>query len=91
MSFILLVFFLPFRVAKLYGKGTGFALGLLFLPMIFYPILALDDSEFVGEATPTPQPTPQLTPQSVNAIASQATPQPTSQSTPQTSPQPTPQ
>ncbi len=31
-------------LSKSFGKGTGFTLGLLFLPYIFYPILAFDKS-----------------------------------------------
>ncbi len=34
--------------AKAFGKGSGFALGLLFLGFIFFPILAFDDSKYVG-------------------------------------------
>lgn len=30
-------------VARVFGKGTGFGLGLCFLPIIFYPILAFDE------------------------------------------------
>ena len=37
-------------VAKNFGKGAGFGLGLVFLAFIFYPILAW------GSATYTPQP-----------------------------------
>jgi len=29
-----------------FGKGTGFTLGLIFLPFIFYPILAFGDAEY---------------------------------------------
>ena len=40
------------RLAKAFGKGTGFAVGLIFLPFIFQLILAFDKSEYVGvEAT----------------------------------------
>ena len=35
-----------FDIAKAFGKGTGFGLGMLFLPFIFFPILAFDSSEF---------------------------------------------
>lgn len=35
------------KMAKAFGKGTGFVLGMLFLPLIFYPILAFDKSEYV--------------------------------------------
>lgn len=36
------------EVAKNFGKGTGFGLGLAFLSPIFYPILALGDAVFEG-------------------------------------------
>ena len=32
-------------IAKAFGKGTGFAIGMIFLPYIFFPILAFDSSE----------------------------------------------
>ena len=35
-------------VAKRFGKGTGFALGLVFLPFIFYPILACGDASYTA-------------------------------------------
>ena len=33
-------------ITKNFGKGTGFLLGLLFLPMIFLPILAFGSAEY---------------------------------------------
>ncbi|MBZ0199154.1 MAG: DUF5684 domain-containing protein, partial [Ignavibacteriaceae bacterium] len=33
-------------LAKVFGKGGGFAAGLIFLPMIFYPILGFGDAEY---------------------------------------------
>jgi hypothetical protein len=44
------VFFiiLVFDIAKSFGKGTGFALGLLFLSIIFFLILAFGDAQYVG-------------------------------------------
>lgn len=33
-----------------FGKGTGFTLGLLFLSLIFYPILAFSNAEYKGPA-----------------------------------------
>ncbi len=36
------------KTAKAYGKGGGFAVGLIFLAPIFLPILAFGDSEYVG-------------------------------------------
>lgn len=35
-------------LAKVFGKGSGFGIGLLFLPFIFIPILAFDDSRYLG-------------------------------------------
>lgn len=29
-----------------FGKGTGYTVGLIFLPIIFYPILGLGDAEY---------------------------------------------
>lgn len=37
-----------YRLALAYGKGTGFALGLLFLPPIFYLILGYGRSSYIG-------------------------------------------
>lgn len=36
-------------IAKAFGKGAGFAMGLVFLPFIFYPILGFGDSKYTGE------------------------------------------
>ncbi len=41
---------LSIDVAKSFGKGIGFALGLIFLGFIFYPILGFGDAEYVGPA-----------------------------------------
>ena len=35
-------------LARNFGKGGGFAVGLLFLPIIFYPILAFGDAQYSG-------------------------------------------
>ncbi|MBX7245636.1 MAG: hypothetical protein K1X53_09050 [Candidatus Sumerlaeaceae bacterium] len=35
-------------LAENFGKGIGFTLGLLFLPMIFFPVLAFGDAVYVG-------------------------------------------
>jgi Family of unknown function (DUF5684) len=55
----ILLFFIPvvnivviamiwISVAKAFGKGTGFALGLLFLSPIFVPILGFSDAKYIG-------------------------------------------
>ncbi len=45
-----------------FGKGVGFTLGLLFLNVIFYPILAFSNAEYIGPAglkTMNPPPEPE--------------------------------
>ncbi len=37
-----------FKLAKSFGKSAGFALGILFLPVIFLPMLAFGKSEYIG-------------------------------------------
>lgn len=39
--------------AKVFGKGSGFGVGLIFLPFIFYPILAFGDARYLGVAAPS--------------------------------------
>lgn len=44
-------------IAKAFGKGTGFALGMIFLSGIFWPILAFSDAKYLGPdggSAPTP-------------------------------------
>lgn len=36
------------KLAKAFGKGGGFAVGLIFLSLIFYCILAFDQSQYLG-------------------------------------------
>jgi hypothetical protein len=40
--------FIPFDMAKSFGKSTAFGVGLLFLGIIFYPILAFGNAVYVG-------------------------------------------
>lgn len=35
-----------FALAKRFGKGPGFALGMIFIPPIFYPLLAWGDARY---------------------------------------------
>ena len=37
-------------LAKSFGRGTGFAIGLIFLPFIFALILAFGDARYQGQA-----------------------------------------
>lgn len=41
-------------LAKNFGKGGGFAAGLILLPVIFFPILAFGDAQYSGTPPPTP-------------------------------------
>ena len=38
------------ELAKVFGKGAGFAIGLIFLPFIFTLILGFGDARYVGPA-----------------------------------------
>lgn len=48
IAFFVIGIFVNLKIAKAFGKGTGFAVGLIFLPFIFQLILAFDKSEYVG-------------------------------------------
>lgn len=37
-----------FAFAEKFGKGKGFALGMVFLPFVFVPILAFSDAQYLG-------------------------------------------
>jgi len=41
-----------FDVAKAYGKGAGYGLGVIILPIIFLPILGFGSAEYVLEPDP---------------------------------------
>ena len=53
IPFVNLVIFIiiTINLAKVFGKSTGFGLGLLFLGLIFNPILAFGDAKYI-DATP---------------------------------------
>lgn len=64
-SWIILGFFIPivnlyfagslcFAVSKKFGGGGAMAMGIMFLPFIFYPILAFGDFEYDFPMTPQP-------------------------------------
>jgi len=36
------------ELAKVFGKDTGFAVGIIFLPFIFLPMLAFGDAQYQG-------------------------------------------
>lgn len=39
-------------VARNFGKGGGFGVGLAFLPIVFFPILAFGSAQYVGAPAP---------------------------------------
>lgn len=41
-------FILSIDLARVFGKGTGFGLGLIFLPFIFLPLLAFGEATYLG-------------------------------------------
>jgi hypothetical protein len=43
---IIVVIIVLIELAKRFGKGVGFAIGMLILPFIFYPMLAFGDSKY---------------------------------------------
>lgn len=43
---IIVIIILLIEIAKRFGKGVGFAIGMLILPFIFYPMLAFGDSKY---------------------------------------------
>lgn len=45
---IIIYIMLYSKMAKSFGKGGGFALGLMFLNIIFMPILAFGDASYIG-------------------------------------------
>ena len=38
-------------VARTFGKGTGYGLGLAYLPFIFFPLLVFGDAQYQGRST----------------------------------------
>jgi Family of unknown function (DUF5684) len=43
-------------IAKAFGKGAGFGIGLLLLPFIFFPILGFASAQYQGGVPGTPLP-----------------------------------
>ena len=47
---IVILFIVSIDLAKSFGKGTGFGVGLVFLSFIFYPILGFGSATYAGPA-----------------------------------------
>jgi tetrahydromethanopterin S-methyltransferase subunit G len=43
---IIVIIILYVELSKRFGKGVGFAIGLLILPFIFFPVLAFSDAKY---------------------------------------------
>lgn len=44
---IVILFMVGIEIASRFGKGSGFGIGLTFLPFIFYPILGFGDAQYL--------------------------------------------
>jgi hypothetical protein len=53
VNFIIAIILL-IDIAKSFGKGVGFALGLIFLGLIFWPILAFGSAQYQGPSAGAP-------------------------------------
>jgi len=49
---IVILAIISIDVAKSFGKGTGYGIGLWLLPFIFYPMLGFGSSTYVGPSGP---------------------------------------
>ncbi len=47
VNFVIAIIF-EVKLAQAFGKGGGFAVGLIFLPIIFLPILAFGSAQYIG-------------------------------------------
>lgn len=45
---IVISFMTCFKLGKMFDKGTGFSLGLVFFPVIFMPVLAFGSAQYIG-------------------------------------------
>ena len=59
VNFIILII-LSIDMAKSFGKGVGFGLGLAFLGIIFLPILGFGSAQYQGPSAGGPAPVPQV-------------------------------
>ena len=46
------------QISKVFGKKIIFAIGLIFIPFIFYPILAFGKSQLGGDESAVQKPAP---------------------------------
>ena len=48
VNIVVALILIPIEMAKVFGKGAGFGLGLGFLPFIFYPMLGFGDARYTA-------------------------------------------
>ena len=53
---IVVLIMMELGIAENFGKSTGFALGLIFLPLIFWPVLAFGDARYAARLNPGEHP-----------------------------------
>lgn len=51
LNFVVLIL-VAVSLAKVFGKGIGFAIGLILLSFVFYPILAFGDATYTAPPAP---------------------------------------
>lgn len=58
IPFVNIIFYiiLALQLAPRFGKGTGFAVGIIFLPFIFLPIMGFDKSKYIAPGAPAAPP-----------------------------------
>jgi hypothetical protein len=49
---IVVFYLISLSIAKVFNKGTGFAIGIFVWPILFYAILAFDKSQYIGLGVP---------------------------------------
>ena len=49
---VIIAIILCIELAKVFGKGAGFGLGIAFLPFIFLPMLAFSDAQYTAPPPP---------------------------------------
>jgi hypothetical protein len=50
---VVVMFLVVVALAKSFGKGTGFGIGMLFFGFVFYPILGFGDAQYTAPALVT--------------------------------------
>jgi hypothetical protein len=46
---VVIAILIMIELAKVFGKDGGFTVGLILLPIVFYPILAFGDAKYIDD------------------------------------------